>query len=154
MAHSYLHPLQVKSKTHEPYLRLPSPHDNIIITPPRMSDVDALVPHLNDRKIADWLTGPPFPYLPSHAEGWLTTIKEASDAILAELERDDSGQSDSIPKFVGGCPVQFLREVGEDGTETLIGDITIRRCEFLHEGSQQSMHCEENQARVAGSTLR
>ncbi|KZT74974.1 hypothetical protein DAEQUDRAFT_807252 [Daedalea quercina L-15889] len=150
MSHSRLHPLQVNSATGEPYLRLPSPHDNIIITPPRMSDVDAAVHNLNDRKIVDFLIGPPFPYLPSHAEVWLSNVKEASDAVLAELGRDDPGQSDNEPKVVGRCPVHALREVAEDGTETLIGDITIRRCDFAHEGAQRDMRREENEARPVG----
>ncbi|KAH9937339.1 acyl-CoA N-acyltransferase [Fomitopsis serialis] len=145
-----MHPLQVNPTTGEPYLRLPSPHSNIIVTPPRMSDVDASVRELNDRKVVDWLIGPPYPYLPSHAEEWVATAKQASDAILADLQRDEPNKARSPLKFVGGCPVHRLREVGEDGTDTFVGDISFRRCAFPHEGEEQSVRCEENAARAVG----
>ncbi|EPT01564.1 hypothetical protein FOMPIDRAFT_1023242 [Fomitopsis schrenkii] len=147
MSHSHLHPLQVNPLTGEPYLRLPSPHANIIITPPRMSDVDALVGHLNDTKVVNSLIGPPYPYLTSHAESWISTVKGKSDGILAELEQQ---HPDGPLKFVGGSPVHYIREVADDGTETFIGDLFIHRCEFPHEGVQQSALSEENAARPIG----
>ncbi|KAH9835900.1 acyl-CoA N-acyltransferase [Rhodofomes roseus] len=147
---SKLHPLQVNPTTGEPYLRLPSPHDNIIITPPRMSDVDAAMRNLNDRKVVDWLSSPPYPYLQSHAESRLTMVTKESDAILADLEADDPEQSGGSLKIVGACPVHALREVAEDGTETLIGDVHLRRCALVHEGAEQTVSCEENAARAVG----
>ena len=151
MSRSGLYPLHVNPTTGEPYLRLPSPHENIIITPPRLSDVDALVGHLNDRKVVNSLIGPPYPYLTSHAEGWISNVKKASDELLAELEKDDQGaQSDVQLKFVGGCPVHYIREVADDGTETFIGDLVIHRCEFPHEGPQRASLAEENAARPVG----
>lgn len=146
MSRSYLRPLQFNPTTGEPYLRLPSPHTNVIITPPRMSDVDALVGHMNDHKIRRSLTGPAYPYLTSHAEGWISTVKKASDEVLAELAQE---QFNGQLKFVGGCPVQYIREVADDGTETFIGDLFIHRCGFPHEDARAALS-EENEARPVG----
>ena len=150
MSRSRLHPLRVNSTTGEPYLRLPSPHENIIITPPRMSDVGALVGHLNDHKVVNSLIGPPYPYLTSHAEGWISNVKKASDGLLAELKGDHQEESDDQLKVVGGCPVHYIREVADDGTETFIGDLFVHRCEFPHEGTQRAALAEENAARQVG----
>ncbi|KAJ7242581.1 acyl-CoA N-acyltransferase [Mycena haematopus] len=92
-----LHPLEVNPKTGEPFLRLLS-HKNIILTPPRLSDAPFLIPLLNDERVIHWLSSPPYPYLPEHAEWFLNHIKP-------------------ILKIVDGCPVRTIREVREDGTE-------------------------------------
>ncbi|EPT01563.1 hypothetical protein FOMPIDRAFT_1059740 [Fomitopsis schrenkii] len=148
MSRSPLHPLQVNPSTGEPYLRLPSPHTNIIITPPRMSDVDALVGHMNDARVVSSFSGPAYPYLTSHAESWISTVKEKSDGLLAELKQQ---HPDAPLKLVGGCPVHYIREVADDGTETFIGDLFIHRCHFPHDGAQQTaLRAEENAARPVG----
>jgi hypothetical protein len=51
-----LHPLQLNPITKEPFLRLPAPHDNIIVTPPRLSDAPDMVIAMNDEHIYPWLS--------------------------------------------------------------------------------------------------
>lgn len=63
MSINQLHPLQLNPHTGEPFLRLKS-HPNIILTPPRLSDVAYSLEYLNDARVHEWLQGPPFPYLP------------------------------------------------------------------------------------------
>lgn len=57
-----LYPLEVNPTTHEPFLRLRK-HKNVILTPPRLDDVPYLLEHHNDKRVYQWLVGPPFPYL-------------------------------------------------------------------------------------------
>ncbi|KAI8990554.1 acyl-CoA N-acyltransferase [Trametes punicea] len=127
MSKSQFPPLQFNPQTGEPFLRLPSPHDNIIITPPRMSDAPTIVSYMNDPALYHWLEGPPFPYLPEHADSWLKRVKKDADAALSELERASAAHPDGPPVLVSSCPVRSLREVREDGSELFLGDITLIR---------------------------
>jgi hypothetical protein len=87
--------LRANPTTGEVFLRLPAPHENIIITPPRESDAADLVLILNDTRVYKFLVGPPIPYRLHHT--------------------------------VGECPVQHIREVRFDGTELLLGDVSVAR---------------------------
>lgn len=126
MAHPQLYPLQVNERTGEPFLRLPSPHENIIITPRRLEDVPFIVSALNDPRVYRTLEGPPFPYTEEDAISWLNKTKGAADEIFQELqEAADAGLQDL--KFVEGCPVRTLREVREDGTDLFFGRHRVRQ---------------------------
>ncbi|KAI0784992.1 GNAT domain-containing protein [Abortiporus biennis] len=131
MAHRQLHPLQFDPRTSEPFLQLPSPHENIIITPPRMEDAPYCVEYLNDPKICRWMGGIPFPYTADHADGWLQTVKSSSDEILKELKEADDENPDGPLLTASGFPLRALREVKEDGSQIFIGDIGVFRC-FFH----------------------
>lgn len=61
MAPNQLHPLEINSKTQEPFLRLRK-HKNIILTPIREEDAPDLVPIFNDPRVYEWLLRTPFPY--------------------------------------------------------------------------------------------
>ncbi|KAI0669772.1 acyl-CoA N-acyltransferase [Trametes maxima] len=127
MPKTQFYPLQFHPETGEPFLRLPSPHDNIIITPPRMSDAPTVVAYMNDPAVYTWLEGPPFPYYMEHADSWLTMVKEGTDVAFQELERLNTEYPDSPPRLVSGQPVRMIREVREDGTDLLLGDVAIIR---------------------------
>ena len=114
--------LQVNPTTGEVFLRLPVPYENIIITPPRDSDVADTVLILNDPRVYKSLPGPPFPYEPHHAEEWLGRMKNKSDQVLEDLRKGMT--------VVDGCPVQHIREVQSDGTELFLGDLTVSRCRW------------------------
>ncbi|KAG0709436.1 GNAT domain-containing protein [Suillus ampliporus] len=132
-----LHPLEFNPKTGEPFLRLPAPHQNIILTPPREGDQAVLTHHMNDPAIYKWIEGPPVPYLPEHAEFWVQLVK---------------GQSDATLEFVDVSPVRHLREVKENGIDVLIGDLNLRRSpieEVLDEEDRKRLQ-EENEKKQAG----
>ncbi|CCL98111.1 uncharacterized protein FIBRA_00105 [Fibroporia radiculosa] len=147
------HPLQVNPITGEPFLRLPSPLDNIIITPPRLSDASSIVSILNDPRVCRSLTGPPYPYLLSHAEDWLKASMAESDALLCELAKAGQEKKESPPSIVGACPIRTLREVKNDGTEVFLGDICLRRCEFQFEepDEERIRQSDENWRREPGN---
>ena len=147
-----LHPIELNAQTGEPFLRLPEPHTNIILTPPRMSDVPFVVENLNDPRVYSNLMGPPFPYLEEHAVYWLKSVIGPADALLKELKEHAEAEPESTPKIVGGCPVRILREVQPDGTELYLGDLGVSRCGFPHgrEGADRERLSAENDAREVG----
>ncbi|KAF7307465.1 N-acetyltransferase domain-containing protein [Mycena indigotica] len=129
-----LHPLEVNPTTGEPFLRLPG-YDNIVLTPPRMSDVEAMVPVFNDERVYQWLTGTPFPYTKANAEWWLgENAVPLSQRILAELE---AARDEPALKMVDSCPVTIIREVLADGSEILVGgiDFTLAQRPFELDGT-------------------
>lgn len=141
-----LFPLHLNETTGEPYLRLPSPHENIIITPPRMEDAAAVLHQMNDFNVYRWLQGPPHPYLPVHASDWLTQIKAGSDEALQKLAEEETH------KPIGLCPVRTLREVRSDGSDFLLGDINVDRCGYpdVQDPIERRRLSEQNSQRVAG----
>ncbi|OCH96417.1 hypothetical protein OBBRIDRAFT_718357 [Obba rivulosa] len=149
MSRRQLHPLLINERTGEPYLRLPSPLDNIIITPPRLSDAPALVGILNDPAVCKWLESPPYPYLPEHADWWLNNVKTSSNEIIMELEDAEKSDPDGPLRTVGGCPVFYLREVREDGTDTFIGSADFRRCCFQGEEPETRERLQKENAEKA-----
>ncbi|KAG5339351.1 hypothetical protein C0989_004631 [Termitomyces sp. Mn162] len=120
-------PLEVNPSTGEPFLRIPYPGKNLIITPPRLYDVDAVLVALNDSRIYTWMTGPPLPYQPEHGLAWLTEQMEEADKILRHLE--DPLTAEGPVKLALGCPVRIIRQVNEDGTDTFLGYLGIYRSE-------------------------
>ena len=115
--------LQVNPTTGEVFLRLPAPHENIIITPPRDSDVADILLILNDPRVYEYCAGLPFPYHPHHAEEWLKTVKDKSNKVLEDLREGKT--------VVDGCPVQHIREVRSDGTDLFLGDLSVKRNSWL-----------------------
>lgn len=151
MVHHQLLPLQIHPVTKEPILRLPPPHDNIIITPPRMCDGPALVQNLNDPQICRWLESPPYPYTEDNADDWLKRVKDGSDALLRQLkEAAENDQTKTL--VVGSCPVRSLREVQENGTEVYIGEIGVDRCNYpeLDNSPKKAKLVKENWEREDG----
>ncbi|PFH52334.1 hypothetical protein AMATHDRAFT_140370 [Amanita thiersii Skay4041] len=117
-------PLRRNPSTGEPFLALRN-NPNIIITPPRATDAPLFIPPMNDDAVHLWLPNVPYPYTLEHAETWLTKVKSQCDSILNLLE---SERANPNPVFTNGCPVRHLREIGDDGTETFIGDVGFFRC--------------------------
>ncbi|KIJ65050.1 hypothetical protein HYDPIDRAFT_88753 [Hydnomerulius pinastri MD-312] len=152
MAHSQLYPLEVNPQTEEPFLRLPAPNDNIILTPPRLTDGKYLGPIINDPQVSVWLEGPPIPYLDEYAPGWLELIKGQSDAIIAELKEEERLNPDGPLKLVGGCPVRHIREVLPDGTDIYLGDIGINRAQLeeVFEPEERRQALEVNNSKAIG----
>ncbi|KAH7914752.1 hypothetical protein BJ138DRAFT_315403 [Hygrophoropsis aurantiaca] len=127
MGLNQFYPLETNPQTGEPFLRLPAPNQNIILTPPRAGDEAALLSILNDERIYRWMSSIPTPYLPHHAQSWVAIIKQRCDDILQELREEQIVHPDGPLKPVGDCPVRYLREVQADGSDVFIGDICIVR---------------------------
>ena len=147
-----LHPIQLNPQTGEPVLRLPEPFSNIILTPPRASDVASVVENLNDPKVYSTIMGPPWPYREEHAVSWLNMVIGPCDKLLAELRGYAEAHPEGTPKIVGGCPVRILREVQPDGTELYLGDLGVDRCGFpgVLDTAERARLSKENDARDVG----
>ncbi|OJJ45440.1 hypothetical protein ASPZODRAFT_599351 [Penicilliopsis zonata CBS 506.65] len=90
---------------------------NITLTPPlppsqNSRDKLALLAHLNDPTIYNWLQGPPVPFTEADAAAFLGRSYTSSLAFMAE-------------GIVGGCPFSIIR-CGEE----MIGNISIGRWKF------------------------
>ncbi|KAF9532082.1 acyl-CoA N-acyltransferase [Crepidotus variabilis] len=114
-------PLQFHPNTNEPFLRLRN-HKNVILTPYRLDDTTGLVRILNDPLVYKWLYSTKFPFTLEDAKTWLDQTLSKSDAMLAELADG--------PDYISGTPLTAIREIQEDGTDILIGNITLAR--FTH----------------------
>ncbi|KAI0003817.1 GNAT domain-containing protein [Russula compacta] len=145
-------PLSINQHTGEPYLRLPAPHQRIIITPPRLQHAPQLCEILNDRRIYRWISNPPFPYLMEHAVSWLTQIKGDADAIWDELQHANAESPEGPLKMMRGCPVRSILEENEDGSYTFLGDCTIERNRFedVMDLEERAQLVKENNTRPVG----
>lgn len=136
--------------TREPYLQLPAPCTNIIITPYRENQIQetalVMAETLNDPKVYSWLQGPPYPFLPEHGEDWVKMKIQENKAVVSALQREfetkgqqHSGDScDQVDREIfDKCPFLCIRQVEErDSTsgaplqDTLIGEVAIMRYAF------------------------
>ncbi|KAJ7132354.1 acyl-CoA N-acyltransferase [Mycena epipterygia] len=138
--------LELNATTGEPFLRLPAPFADIIITPPRMRDVEPSVVIMNDPSVFTWMgIRGGSSYTSARAEGWLTKIKAETDAIMAELRAAPTGPA-------SGSPVRHLREVQADGTDIFIGDVGLVRSSWTEvlDAEERARFVAENNARTAG----
>ncbi|KAF8166547.1 hypothetical protein K438DRAFT_1774990 [Mycena galopus ATCC 62051] len=137
--------LEYNPTTREPFLRLPAPFSNYIITPPRMSDVAQSVEIMNDPFVFKWM-GRSTPYTADNAEAWLTKVKAQANAAAEELR----GVSEPHP--VSGCPVRHIREEQADGTDLFIGDVGLARSSWSEvlDAEERARLVAENNARPAG----
>ncbi|KAG6831556.1 hypothetical protein H0H92_009475 [Tricholoma furcatifolium] len=126
MANPHLHPLEINSKTGEPFLRLRK-HKDIIITPPRPEDVAHYELCLNDPLIYKWLANPPFPFLAEHAESMYQKFKVVSERANETLEVAVRGCDSRTRVLFEDCPVRTIRQVNDDGTDIFLGDIGFSR---------------------------
>ncbi|KAJ5612130.1 hypothetical protein N7510_005324 [Penicillium lagena] len=137
-------PVHYNTHTKEPYLRLPTPLSNIIITPHRLSQLEetvaAQVRLLNDPKIYLNLSGPPYPYLPEHGEEWVKMKCAEAEPVLGTL-RAEFENPDTDKQVFDFCPFNVIREVTEQDPETgdplkdvILGDIGVARYPFYEDG--------------------
>lgn len=114
------YPLKFDSTNGEYYLPIPSPQSNLRLTPYRPdSDPDFQVLYLNDPRVYQNLSGPPFPYLREHADAWNARGHVRFQELFEAMRRGD--------KYVDGCPLRAIRKVQEDGSQILIGDFRVDR---------------------------
>lgn len=157
MAKSQLSPLEINSATGEPFLRLPAPHQNIIVTPPREGDDEHLFALFRDTNVADWFSSIPAPFSRDQSRAMLDQAKEVADAVLDELHTLEKESPGKKLKVVDGCPVRHLREVQENGTDVFIGYIEVRRNVYkdvLDETERRAQFEENNKRPIGDSTIR
>lgn len=118
-------------RSREPYIRLPSPHSNILITPPRpTTDASPMTRILNSPLVYPHLSGPPYPYQQSDAESFLLMISRACEDSLNEYLEILDGKS-GRKWLSNGLPVRSIREeVADEKGEVewrFLGDVEVRR---------------------------
>ncbi|KAF9024102.1 hypothetical protein BDZ89DRAFT_139458 [Hymenopellis radicata] len=140
-------PFERNPTTGELFIRL-NHHPRIIVTPPRISDAAPLIELLNDERVCVWLSAPPYPYKPEHADWWLNQKITETNEGLEELEKG--------APILKASPVQTLREIQDDGSDIFLGTIDFFRCPWMAvdpraaEGSDPEALLKENNARPVG----
>ncbi|KAI0275299.1 hypothetical protein BC834DRAFT_965699 [Gloeopeniophorella convolvens] len=145
-------PFSVDEQTGEPYLRLPMPHEHIVIAVPRMQDAPQICEIFNDPRVYRWVSRPPFPYLMEHAIAWQEGARADSFAVWRELQQADVKHPNGPLKIVGGCPVRSILQGNPDGSFTYLGDCGMNRHQFddIMDPEEKAKLVEENEARLAG----
>lgn len=162
--------------TKEPYLRLPTPLSNIIITPHRLENIDetatALAEILNDPQVYLWLEGTPYPYQHEDGVKWIKANCKENEDVLSALRRyleqhESISNSKSAAvaskqdrEYLDSCPFTCIREVLEEdaasGTpvkDRLIGDMKLARYTFYehpHDSEERSVAQRRNNALPTG----
>ncbi|KAH8888999.1 hypothetical protein GQ53DRAFT_748517 [Thozetella sp. PMI_491] len=138
------------SRSGEPFLRLPSPYQNIIITPPRKSDGPRVLECFSDEKVYKTLISPPQPYLLEHFNSWYKRVSECCARGLQQYHEITSEHNAANNYVTSGrnwadiVPVRSLREVNPvTGEQLYIGDLEIERQRY---GGYTSMTEEEQKA--------
>ncbi|CAE6425542.1 unnamed protein product [Rhizoctonia solani] len=132
--------VQHNPQTNEPFIALPAPYSNIRLTPPRLSDADAVLEIMNTPEIIMNFATPPYPYLKEHCDGWLQDkIREYESAMVCITKVDgDVG-------FLDLLPLRHIREIGPNGTEIFLGDIgLIRENGFCQIQDEEAREAEAN----------
>lgn len=147
MSQADQHQLYFDGTTGEPYLRLPNPLENYIITPTRIDDAPAIFEILNGPDVAKWLAAIPKPYTLSDGEWWVGFTREAEEKWLTQMKSDASSKGP-----FGGCPLKCIRHVKEDGTQVLVGNVGVGRCSFsyLEDDQKAKQLAAENERRSIG----
>lgn len=143
-------PLQINPSNGEPYIQLPAPHDNIRITPPRLSDVAALTEMLNSPTIYPHIYAPPFPFLEEHAVDYIKRGKAECEAAFERIK--DGVLAERTDYFANAAPVRFIREVLPDGTDLCIGDMAFGRNHFpeIDDKEERVRILEKNNSKEEG----
>ena len=156
--------------TKEPYLRLPAPRSNIIITPHRLGNIDenadALARILNDPNVYPWLERTPYPYLHEHGVEWIEAHCKENKEVLSTLRKHLEQGEIPNPKsadgqeFFDNCPFTCIREVLAEDPDTgaplkdrLIGDMKLARYTFyehLYDSEERSKAQLKNDELPAG----
>jgi len=137
----------------EPYISLPSPYENIRLTPWRTTDADAVVPIMNHRDVYPNLMGPPYPYQKADAEWWIDQHLKRFEPDRQYFTSDETTPIREGKSFDYG-PMPVIREVLVDGTHVFLGTADIRRSNFLVELDKQRQKelLKENNAKPVGDT--
>ncbi|KZV65568.1 hypothetical protein PENSPDRAFT_586635 [Peniophora sp. CONT] len=130
-----IHPLEWDATRNEPFLRLPAPHSHIILTPPRMSDAEQNVEALNDPKVYNGLSSPPWPMTLEDATWWSTKIVGEWNEQLPQLEEAAARGEDAPLVTFGFCPVRAIRDSTKED-QPFLGDLQLGRTQFEWEADE------------------
>ncbi|KZO96337.1 acyl-CoA N-acyltransferase [Calocera viscosa TUFC12733] len=139
-----------KSRNDEPYIPLPAPHDNIRMTPWRLTDVEA-VPILNHPAVYPNLLGPPYPYTKEDAEDWASQQVKQFEPDRQYFTGDE-GAPVKEGKLFDYAPMPVIREVQPDGSQIFLGVSDIVRSNHFGVTDKQRKEelTKENEAKPLG----
>ncbi|KAF2817809.1 uncharacterized protein BDZ99DRAFT_373962 [Mytilinidion resinicola] len=119
-------------KNGSPFLRLPAPHNHIILTPPRPTDGPAMIEMHNDPAIYMTLFSPPFPFTQRSFDDFYPIMSGTTQKAWEEYQEGKAVEGRE--KWVSaGLPVTCIRVAkGEPtGEEKMLGDFTIKKRRYV-----------------------
>jgi len=140
---------------YQPFLRLPAPLQNIIMTAPRYSDGEAVIEMLSDPRVYMNLAGPPYPYGQKEWDEWFPIIdKLTKNALIEFREIQKTRQEGGDGKFwADGAPMTAIREVDPTtGEQKFIGTLDATRTNYIFHGvnAENQRKQDENDALEVG----
>jgi len=139
------------SRDNEPYIPLPFPHDNIRLTPWRLTDADSTVSILNHPAVYPNLVGPPYPYKKEDGEWW---VDEQLKQFAPNRQYFTGDETAPIKdgRIFDYSPTPVIREVQADGSQVFLGVAEIVRSSFMSEADEQRKAelIKENDAKTVG----
>jgi len=111
-----------------PFIRLPPPFENIIITPPRYGDGSTVIEIMANPVVYMNLEGPPFPYTQESWQEWYPIIAKLSSDSLAEYYAAEEARKRGEKRWIKtALPVCMIREVDRaTGDEKFLGACDVR----------------------------
>ena len=106
----------------EPFLRLPSPYDKIILTRPRFEYAEAMAEILNDSSVYPFINAP-YPHTKEDAQRFIRQIREVVDKTWSEINSTDKGSH----QIFSGVPVRSICEIQSNGKWMYLGDFGFTR---------------------------
>jgi hypothetical protein len=137
------YPFDIDPKTDEPFLRLPHPHERIIITSPRAGYADAVVEILNEPEVHPFV-GAPYPHTMKDATNYIQLVRQKTEEVWSEIITQGTGSK----RDFGNCPVRSIIEIQPDGRWMYIGDFGLDRWRA------REIRDPEERARVAEINLK
>ena len=119
-----MRPFEIHPETGDPFLRLRSPYDTIVLTAPRKEYADAIVEIVNDPIMYPFINAP-HPHTREHAEAYLEKCRKVTDEVWSEIKAKGTEES----HVFGGVPVRSICEIQANGSWVYLGDFGFVRAQ-------------------------
>jgi len=115
-------PFKIHPNTGDPFLQLPSPHSNVVLTSPRPEYADVMAEILNHPEVYPFVNAP-YPHTKENAQQFIQQVRQTTDYVWSEIEALGTGSG----YIFGGIPVRSICEIQSDGTWLYLGDFGFGR---------------------------
>jgi len=140
-------PFDIHPETGEPMLRLPYPHEQIILTCPRIEYSGAVVEILNDPEVYPFINAP-HPHTVENARNYIQQTRRTTEEVWSEIMACGTKSS----RVFGNCPVRSIVEIQPNGQWMYIGDFGLGRWRApgIRDVQKRAQEVEKNSEKPVG----